>query len=259
MREDRIGQSIRALRHRRGWTQTELGLGAGCSASAISRLERGLAPMVTLDVVGRVLEALDARLVTKVLWRGGELDRLLDADHSALQQAWSRRKARAGGWIDRQEVTYNVYGERGSIDDLAYHPDTRTLLVSELKTGIFDAQETLARLDQKERLARQIAARFGWQVDRVVPCLVVAETRTNRRRLDAASALFARFGCRSRSASAWLHAPSSAVGGLLVFENLSDGHHTHTGRPGRQRVRPSRRDSSVRTRPKEPRTGVSPA
>jgi HTH-type transcriptional regulator/antitoxin HipB len=252
MREERIGQSIRALRHRRGWTQAELGRRAGCSASTISRLERGQARSVSLGVVVRLLEALDARLLTKVVWRGGELDRLLDADHAALQEAWSRRKARAGGWIGRQEVTYNVYGERGSIDDLAYHAETRTLMVSELKTGIYDAQETLARIDQKERLARQIASRFGWQVERVVPCLVVAETRTNRRRLDAAPALFGRFTRRGRGASAWLREPSRAVGGLLVFENLSDGHHTHTRRAGRQRVRSSRPDSSVRSRPEEP-------
>jgi hypothetical protein len=109
---------------------------------------------VALGVLARVLEALDARLLTKVVWRGGELDRLLDADHSALQEAWSRRKARAGGWISRQEVTYNIYGERGSIDDLAYHPATRALVVSELKT-----ESTTRR-----RRSRKWIRRSGWRV-----------------------------------------------------------------------------------------------
>ena len=82
-----------------------------------------------------------------VLWRGGELDRLLDEDHAALGERWgSRRPPR---WQHRSEVTYNVYGDRGSIDDLAYDEATATLLVTELKTGIYDAQRTVAKLDEK--------------------------------------------------------------------------------------------------------------
>jgi transcriptional regulator with XRE-family HTH domain len=255
MEGGRIGSSIRALRHRRGWRQVDLGRRAGCSASAVSRLERGRATSLSLEAIQRVLAALDARLITKVVWRGGELDRLLDADHAALQGAWSRRKARAGGWVDRQEVTYNVYGERGSIDDVAYHAATGTLTVSELKTGIYDVQEMLARLDQKERLARQVAGRFGWRVQRVIPCLVVAETRTNRRRIDGNPSLFARFGCRGRGAAAWLRDPTPAVGGLLVFEDLSSGRHAHTRRAGRQRVRPTRSSSSVEPAATHPDSG----
>ncbi len=96
----------------------------------------------------------------KVVWRGGELDRLLDADHSAIQEAWdARKRAAQSGWLDRHEVTYSIFGERGSIDDLAYHLDTRTLLVTEIKSGLYDVQETLARLDQKERLGREVARR----------------------------------------------------------------------------------------------------
>lgn len=134
-------------------------------------------------------------------------------------------------------MTYNIYGDRGSIDDLAYHPDTRTLLVTEIKSGLYDVQETLARLDQKERLGRDVARRFGWEVDRVVACLVLAEGRTNRRRVEMHPALFGRFDCRGRKASAWLRAPKRSVGGLLVFEKLSDSRGVHGRRAGRQRVR----------------------
>ena len=211
----------------------------------ISCLERGRVPS-SLTTLRRVVEELDARIFTKVVWRGGELDRLLDADHARLQETWARRKRRArAGWIDRQEVSYNVYGERGAIDDLAYHPPTRTLVVSELKTGIYDNQATLAKLDEKERLAREIAGRFGWPVDRVVACLVVAEGRTNRRRVETHPALFGRFDCRGRAASAWLREPARPVGGLLVFENLSDGRRAHGRRAGRQRVRHRHHDASV--------------
>ena len=39
------------------------------------------------------------------------------------------------GWQTRSEVSYSVYGERGSIDVLAWHAPSRTLLVVEVKIG----------------------------------------------------------------------------------------------------------------------------
>lgn len=246
MTDAQIGGAVRALRHRRDWTQAELGRRAKCSASSVSRIERGRVRSSSLGTLRRILEALDAWMFMKVTWRGGELDRLLDADHALLQEKWASRKRGArAGWLDRQEVSYNIYGERGAIDDMAYHPASRTLVVSELKSGIYDAQSTLAKLDEKERLAVGIAERFGWRVDRVVACLVVAEGRTNRRRIEAHPALFGRFDCRGRNATAWLRDPTRPVGGLLVFEELSDRRGMHGRRAGRQRVRHPRASSSV--------------
>lgn len=185
------------------------------------------------------MEALDAWIFMKVVWRGGELERLLDADHSRLQERWSIRKRASGdGWVSHAEVTYNVYGERGSIDDLAFHPESGTLLVTELKTGIYSADATLAKLDEKVRLADGIAQRFGWRAERVVPCLGVAESRTNRRRIETHPAMFAAFDRPGWSARRWSADPARAVHGLLIFENLSDGHAVHGRRAGRQRVCP---------------------
>lgn len=175
-------------------------------------------------------------------WRGGELSRLLDADHAALQERWAARKHRARRrWTSRQEVTYNHFGERGSIDDLSFDSETGTLLVSELKTGIYDVQRMLAKMDEKERLAGEIAARFDWHVRRVVGCLVLMDTRTNRRRVHQHGALFSRFTVRGRAASAWLDAPGPADG-LLLFVPLSELRGTHGRRAGRQRVRHSERE-----------------
>jgi hypothetical protein len=204
----------------------------------------------SLATLRRILEALDAWIFAKVVWRGGELDRLLDADHARLQERWAiRKRAAGGGWLDRQEVSYNIFGERGSIDDLAYHAPSRTLTVTEIKTGIFDAQATLAKLDEKERLAADIAQRFGWRVDRVVACLVVTEARTNRRRIEQHPTLFGRFDCRGRAASVWLRDPTRPIRGLLVFENLSNGHQTQGRRAGRQRVRRPSTARSVTSTP----------
>ena len=160
----------------------------------------------------RIAEALDARLVVFVEWRGGELNRLLDADHAALQEKWAVYKRRvAQSWASRQEVTYNHFGDRGSIDDLAFDAVTGTLLVSELKTGIYDVQRMLAKMDEKERLASDVARRFEWDVRRVVGCLVLADTRTNRRRVQQHAGLFGRFDVRGRTASAWLNGPWARV------------------------------------------------
>jgi transcriptional regulator with XRE-family HTH domain len=256
MNGDRIGRAVRALRHRLDWTQAELGRRAGCSASVISRLERGNLRACSMATLERLIEIL--RRPNGALRRlaGGELERLLDADHAALQERWAARKA-ARWRASRQEVTYNHYGDRGSIDDLAFDPDSGTLLVSELKTGIYDAQRTLAKMDEKERLGARIAARFEWRVRRVVSCLVMADTRTNRRHVQQHEALFRRFNCRGRGAFAWLADPTPPVGGLLVFVPLSDLRGTHGRRAGRQRVRPEKGDPNVERGPTRAATARS--
>ncbi|CAN5525274.1 MAG: hypothetical protein H0X68_00560 [Chloroflexi bacterium] len=89
-------------------------------------------------------------------WRGGELERLLDAGHAALQALFTRQ-VEAAGWRARVEVTFSQYGQRGSIDILAFHAATRTLLVVEIKTFISDVHGLLRPIDVKVRLARDIA------------------------------------------------------------------------------------------------------
>ena len=134
-------------------------------------------------------------------------------------------------------MTYNHSGDRGAIDDLAVDPSTGVLLVTELKTGIYDAQRTVAKLDEKERLGRSLARRFGWNVRRVVACLVVADTRTNRRRVEAGAGVLERFSCRGVAAKRWLHDPREPVDGVLLFVPLPDVRGTNVRRAGRQRVR----------------------
>lgn len=189
---DRIGRTLRALRHRRDWTQAQLGARGKCSASVVSRLEGGNVRACSLATLELLVEALGGRLTLRVDWRGGELDRLLDADHSLLQERWAALKARSVRWESRPEVTYSEFGERGSIDDLAVDARTGTLVVSELKTGIYDLQRTLAKLDEKVRLAPTIGRRLGWDARRVVAALIVSDTRTNRRRVAEHGALCCR-------------------------------------------------------------------
>ena len=176
----RIGRVVRALRHTRNWTQRDLGRRSGCHGSVISRLERGNLRACSLTRLALILDQLDARLTVSVQWRGGELDRLLDADHARLGERWAH--IRPPRWVSRAEVTYNHFGDRGSIDVLAFDAVSGTLLVTELKTGVYDAQRAVAKLDEKARVASSVARRFGWVVRRVTPALVLAEGRTNRTR-----------------------------------------------------------------------------
>ena len=43
------------------------------------------------------------------------------------------------------EVSFSIYGERGVIDILAWHPGRRALLIIELKTDIVDVNELVGR------------------------------------------------------------------------------------------------------------------
>jgi transcriptional regulator with XRE-family HTH domain len=165
----RLGLSIRALRRRRGWTQGQLGERVGLSASEISRTERGAAHRVPIRTLEPILEALGARLYVRVLWRGEELDRLLDHDHAVIVE---RVLALLGlhGWTAIPEATFQVGGERGSIDILAWHEVTRTLLVIEVKSVVPDVQPTVGGLDRKTRIAPTLPVSVAGQQRASVDC-----------------------------------------------------------------------------------------
>lgn len=236
MNDVRVGRLVRALRLRLGWRQIDLARHAGVSRRVISKLEREGPAGFTVRTLERICEPLDIDLHVYGRWRGGELDRLLDAGHAALQ-ALFKGQLEAAGWIVRVEVTFSRYGERGSIDLLAFHPATRILLVVEVKTVIADVQGLLRPIDVKVRLARDIARDFGWEPRFIVPMLVVLEDSTARRRVAAHAALFSRFALHGWPARRWLQAPDGGASGLLLFVDPSNGTGGATSRPGRQRVR----------------------
>ena len=157
MDDARIGRGVRRLRHRRSWTQEDLAARGGQSQDVVSRVERGRIADMPLRRVRAIARALDAELVVALRWRGGDFDRLMDEGHAALVGRIAE-VLEASGWITRTEVSYAVYGERGSIDLLAWHEATRTLLVVEVKTELVSVESTLRKHDEKVRLARRVAA-----------------------------------------------------------------------------------------------------
>jgi transcriptional regulator with XRE-family HTH domain len=206
---DRIafGRGSKALRLRKHWRQEDLGREAGVSRGVIARIEQGHADKVTVETLDKVAAALGARVMCRLSWNGEGLDRLLDADHAAIVEQVVRI-LRDGDWLVATEVSFNVYGERGSIDVLAFHPTSRVLLVVEVKSVLPDVQATLVTLDRKERLAPGIASERSWNAVAVARLLVVRENRTARRRIEAHAATFANtFPDRGHTIRPWLDSP----------------------------------------------------
>jgi len=240
-----VGRVIRALRIRAGWRQRDLAAAARVSQPVASRIERGRLEHVSLPALRRVCDALDVRLDLTPRWRGGELDRLLGARHSAMHEVMARRFAALAGWEAVPEVTFSLWGERGSIDVLGWHAATRTLLITELKTEIVDVQELLGTLDRKCRLAREIARDRGWATELVAAWLVLAESPTNRRRVaQHREVLRAVLPAGGREMDRWLGAPTGRIAALTF---LSSSHQANANQ-GFSPVRRVRRRETGRRR-----------
>lgn len=194
-------------------------------------LERGLARRLRLEIVEAIVTTLGGRIDLRLLWNGPELDRLLDEGHAALGTTVKRRLER-WGWLVKVEVSYSQWGERGRIDMLAFHPARRILIVIELKTMLVDVQALLGTLDAKARLARTVAAQFGWEPMAVVPAVVFVEDRTTRNRLTRLASLFDGFDVRGRRAIGWLRRPieQPVPTGLLWFASVAPARGRVVGR-----------------------------
>ncbi len=237
MDDQRLGATVRALRARRRWRQQDVADKARVSRTIVSRLERGHATTVTLDATRRICAALDARVELVLRWRGGELDRLLNAGHSAMHERMAIRFERMRDWIHAPEASFSIYGERGVIDILAWSASPRVLLVVELKTEIVDVQDLCASVDRYRRLAPRIAYKRGWDSALVGSWVAVADNRTNRRRLgEHVTMLRAAFPHDGRRVAKWLRNPSGPLSALSFLPEAPEAS-LRRGPSGRKRVR----------------------
>jgi transcriptional regulator with XRE-family HTH domain len=234
----RVGRTLRALRHRLGWRQRDVGARAGVSQQLVSRAERGRIEAIDLRTLRALAGTLDAELVVAVRWRAGDLDRLLDEAHAALVGHVASELAKLD-WLVCPEVSYSVFGERGSIDLVGWHGPTAMLLVIEVKTELVSVEETLRRHDSKVRLGpRIVAERFDWQPRAAVRMLVLPDTSTSRRRGARHAALLERsYPLRGPAARAWLRRPSGGVGCLwFVPVSSTRGVSSRSGSVNRKRI-----------------------
>ena len=183
MDDARTATVVRTLRVRRRWRQVDLAAAAGVPRGAVSLIERGHADALVLATTRRVCAALDIRLDTVPRWRGGDLDRVLNARHAAMAEATAAAFERLPGWRLRPEVSFSIYGERGVIDFVAWHSVRRALLLIELKTELVDIGDLMATADRRRRLAPRIARDLGWDPLVVGVWVLLRETTTNARRV----------------------------------------------------------------------------
>lgn len=213
----RFGRSVRALRTRHGWTQDELSERARLSRTKAGRIERDQICRIAFGDLEAVALALDGQLGLDFRWRGEAFDRLIDERHAALVAAIVRIFLSAG-WEVEVEVSFSIYGERGSIDVFARHPPTGFVAVVEVKASIGEAGGTLIGVDRKARLAPAIARERGWRCTGVAKLLVVAEGNTARDRINRHRDAFrSALPATTRECLAWIRQPTSTVPAGIMF------------------------------------------
>jgi transcriptional regulator with XRE-family HTH domain len=218
MTETQLGGVFRAVRIHLRLRQEDVARRAGVSTSSVSRIERGHIGTLPLRIVRAVAAVLEIRTDLVVAWRGGSLDRVMNARHSALHEQLASRLRNETGWVSAAEVSYSIWGERGVIDRLAFHAERRMLAVFEIKADLSDPAGLIAQLDRYRRLAPDIAQGLGWEGDRVSGWAVVADTDANRRRLAAHRELLrGALPKNGRALKAWLHNPGQRVDGLTFM------------------------------------------
>lgn len=236
----RVGRVIRAVRLHIGLRQVDLAAGSGVSQSAVSRLELGRGEAMSIGDIARVAEALDIRLALDAWWRAGDVSRLLDADHATIVELVVGSLRRLG-WQVRLEYGFNHFGERGSVDVVAWHAATRTLLLIEVKSRLADLQELLATFARKLRIVpRLLAESEGWRALHVGSLIVLPGSRANRAVVVRHGNIFeAAFPARASAVRTWLRRPSGPISGIwFVSPAVLRDNGSRVRRRPRGRVRP---------------------
>jgi transcriptional regulator with XRE-family HTH domain len=235
MDDIRIGNALRAIRIRKNLRQADVARRARVSRQVVSRIENGAVGRYPLDTVRAVAGASGMRLDIRPRWRGADLDRVLNSAHAAMHEAVLRHLAGMRGWEARAEVSYSIYGERGVIDILAWHPASRCLLVIELKTELVDPQGLVASMHRRQRLAPAIALEFGWHPSAVGAWVIVRRSSTQKRRLHLhAGLLRGAFPEDGRAMRRWLRSPGGTVSALSFVSDGAWGGVRDTSRPVRR-------------------------
>ena len=247
----RIGRGARAIRIRSRLRQSDVGASARVPRAVVAQIERGNLDGVRIGQLRAVVVALRADLDIILRWNGTDLDRLLNAGHSAMHELVVGILT-AAGWELVPERSFLIWGERGVIDIVAWLAPSRTLLIVELKTEIVDVQRLIGTVDRYRRLAPQVVRDLGWEPVTVGAWVAVADSPTNRRRLgEHAGVLRAAFPSDGRTVAGWLRRPS---GPLLALSFLSDAcvANRTAARSSRRRVRTASRAVTGPTRVAEP-------
>jgi transcriptional regulator with XRE-family HTH domain len=233
-----VGRLVQSVRLARNLRQEDLATRAGVSRQSVSRLERGLVDGMTVGSLRAISRAMGMPSIASLGWRTPEVDRLRDRAHAAMVEQVASTLSPLG-WAAAPEHSFNHYGERGSVDILAWHASLSALLIVETKTRIWDLQDLLSTLDRKRRLLPNLAAaELGWRSLLVGVVLVLPELSTHRHVVARHGATFrAALPDRQATVHDWLRRPSGDLRGIWF---LPISHHDDIGQRSR-RLRASKR------------------
>jgi transcriptional regulator with XRE-family HTH domain len=241
MDDAKAGRLVATVRRHLRFRQADVGELAGVDQKVVSLIERGLLARVSVERFRRVCAVLEIEPVLDLRWRGGLGDRLIDRGHANLVEMVASM-LRVGGWTVIPEYSFNVYGERGSVDILAWHPERRVLLIVEVKTRVTDLQAMLMSMSRKVRVVpAEVADDRGWVRHAMGRVVVMAETRANRSMVATHRSTFdSSFPGRTAETRRWLAAPSGDYAGVMFVTPRRDS--TRDAVHGnRVRRRPGRR------------------
>ncbi len=240
MDDRRLGRIARAIRQRLGLRQADVARVARVGQRSVSDLELGRVERLSLPTARAILAALDASLDLEIRWNRGDAHRLLDGAHAALVERVVRT-LQAADWTVAVEDSFNHFGERGAVDVAAWHADSRTLLLVEVKSAIVDIQELLGVFARKVRIVPSVLAeRRGWEASEVGRVLVVLGTTANRAAIARHRETFATaLPDDSQTFLRWIRRPTGRVAAIwfIAPTTVRGGRHIQ-GR--RQRVRVAR-------------------
>jgi transcriptional regulator with XRE-family HTH domain len=224
MDDVRIGNTIRVIRVRKRLRQVDVARRAGVRREVVSRVERGAAGRTPVAVLRDIAATLGIRVDVRLSWQGGDLDRVMNEGHATLHGLLAEHLSTLGGWTWHPEVTFSYFGERGVIDILAWHADSRSLLIIELKTELVDPQDLVATMHRRVRLGRKIANQHGWSPTTISARVVISDTRTNHRRVSQhAGLLRAAFPADGHALRSWLRRPTGRIAALSFWTYARPG------------------------------------
>ncbi len=219
-----VGRQVRAVRLSKNLRQVDVAARAHVHRERVSLLERGFAERLSVASLRAISRALGLPPVVSLGWRGPEFERLLDEAHAGLLEAMLGQLADLG-WQTMTEYSFSHFGERGSVDILAWHPARAALLIIEIKSRLWDLQATLSTLDRKCRLVpRLVGTAFGWRAASVGTLLVMPDTRGHRLTIERHEATFrAALPQRQVEVRHWLKCPAGTLRGIWFLNNVATG------------------------------------
>ena len=224
----RVGRVLRAVRVHKRWRQRDVAALAGVSQSVVSRTEHGRLDELSFGALAAIAAALDVTVYLDARWDDGDVDRLNDRAHAQIVEHVVST-LQANGWEVLVEYGFNHYGDRGSVDVLAWHAESRTLLIVEVKSRLTDLQATFTAFARKLRIVPGLVlCEHGWNARNLGRLLVMPGSTANRSIVANHAATFTTlFPERMPTIGMWLRRPDRSFGGVWFVSNIRRANAKH--------------------------------